>query len=500
MDLVTHKKKERATRNSHSQWWMWSALFIVLLLGFFAIGLFISERGLLSRWLGQEVAAFPPDQAQVHAGQSQQGQSDGDGRAESAKSAVVGVVNGQVITQYDLDLAIAVGRVFYRAARGQPPGSIDEAGAVRQLADDALIQQAAEAAGITVTDREVTRFLEQLKAGQNISDQALATAMEAEGLTMEELRAEIRRVATNDKFMRQQVLANVPADQVETARTNWLNQQRAQADIQVQQIAAAEPVASLGVPVVGALAPDFTLTDLEGEEVTMSDLQGQSVLLYFWTTWCPPCQAELPAIDAIYQKYKEHGLRVLAVDVQEQPALVQDFTQQSAVSFLPVLDETGAVARRYRVRGLPTSFYVNREGTITAVQVGATPPQEIEALATAAMVNTQTPEQIAAADQDHDHADAEVHWHVRLRIIVFGREEQLFNLEKKQFFDIHHPNLTLGEALATYQIDYAEDCILDTCREQERRGTLTVRINGEEVDDFESYILKDGDEVVMELR
>ncbi len=65
---------------------------------------------------------------------------------------------------------------------------------------------------------------------------------------------------------------------------------------------------------------------------------------------------------------------------------------------------------------------------------------------------------------------------------------------------IPHPNLPLGEALATYQINYAGDCILETCQEQGQRGTLTVRINGEAVSDFAGYILKDGDEVVMELQ
>ncbi len=417
-------------------------------------------------------------------------------------TAVVAVVNDQVITQADVDLAIAVGRVFYRASHDQPPGRIDEAGVVRQLVDDALVQQAATAAGISVTGREITGFIRQLKAGEGASDEALTTALQAEAITMDELRAEIRRVAINNKFVQQQVAAGMPADQADAALANWLDQQRAQADIHMEQIGAAEPVASLGEPVVGALAPQFTLSDLDGNEFTLNNLQGQAVLIYFWTTWCPPCQAEMPAIEATYQKYKDQGFRVLAVDAEEQPAPVQDFVQKFGLTFRPLLDQTGAVAKRYRVRGLPTSFVVNRQGAITAVQVGAMTPQEIERFATEAMASTQAPrQQVTAAGHDGDHELSEVHWHARLRIIVNGREEQLFNLEKKKFIDIHRPNLTLGEALATHEINYAEDCILETCQEEQRSGSrLTVRINGKETADFAGYVLHDGDEIVMELR
>lgn len=312
---------------------------------------------------------------------------------------------------------------------------------------------------------------------------------------MGDVQAEIRQVVIDNKF-RQQVLAG----QAETAYADWLKRQRAEADIQMQQIAAAEPVVSRGDPVAGALAPDFTLQDQAGNEVTLSDSFGQPLLLYFWTTWCPPCQAELPVIEATYQEYKDQGFRVLAVNVQEQPAQVQTFIQESGLTLPTVLDETGAVAKRYRVRGLPTSFFVNPQGAITAVQVGAMSPQVLEQFTTGAITSTQVPQQMRAAGQDDDHTDNEVHWHTRLRIIVDGREEKLFNLENQEFIDIHHPNLTLGEALATYKINYAEDCILDTCQETERRGTLTVRINGEVTADFAGYILKDGDEVVMELQ
>ncbi len=509
------RNTQHAVRSSRSQHWVWPVLFVIALLALSAGGFMISNSGLLNRWIKRDATAIGGEsvpltrrQALNTAGVAPEDGRQGPSVGDTA-TAVVAVVNDRVITQADVDLAIAVGRVFYRASQGQPPGKVDEAGVVRQLVDDALVQQAATAAGIGVTEREITGFIKQLKAGEGVEDKALAAALEAEAISMDALRAEIRRVAINNKFVQQQVAAGVPADQANTALANWLDQQRPQADIHMEQIGAAEPVASLGEPVVGALAPQFTLSDtsamlsagLEGHEVALSDLQGQAVLLYFWTTWCPPCRAEMPAIEATYQKYKDQGFRVLAVDAEELPASVQNFVQEFGLTFQPLLDQTGAVAKRYRVRGLPVSYFVNRQGAITAVQVGAINPQDIDRLATEAMASTEAPrQQVTASDHEDDHELSEVHWHARLRIIVNGREEQLFNLEEKKFIDIHRPNLTLGEALATHEIDYAEDCILETCQEEQRSGTLTVRINGKETTDFASHVLQDGDEIVMELR
>lgn len=482
-------------------------MFIVALLILFAGGFMLSNSGLLNRWIKRDATAIggesiPPTRRQtlntagVAPGDGRQGQSAGD-----TATAVVAVVNDQVITQADVDLAIAVGRVFYRASQGQPPGKVDEAGIVRQLVDDALVQQAATAAGIGVTEREITGFIKQLKAGEGVEDKALAAALEAEAISMEALRAEIRRVAVNNKFVQQQVAAGAPADQANAALANWLDQQRPEADIHMEQIGAAEPVASLGEPEVGALAPQFTLGDSDGNEIALNDFQGQTVLLYFWTTWCPPCRADMPAIEATFQKYQDQGFRVLAVDAEEPPATVQSFAQEFGLSFQPLLDQAGAVARRYRVRGLPVSYFVNAQGAITTIHVGAISAPELDRFVTEAMASTQAPrQQVTASDHEDDHALSEVHWHARLRIIVNGREEQLFNLEEKKFIDIHRPNLTLGEALAEHEINYAEDCILETCQAEQRSGTLIVRINGQETTDFAGHVLQDGDEVVMELQ
>jgi len=124
-------------------------------------------------------------------------------------------------------------------------------------------------------------------------------------------------------------------------------------------------------PVVGAPAPDFTLNDLEGNAVTLSDLQGQVVILNFWATWCGPCRLEMPLLQAAYVAHKEQGLVILAIDLDDPVADVQDYTDSLGLTFPVLLDPGVTIADLYRVRGWPTSYFVNRDGFIDNQRVGA---------------------------------------------------------------------------------------------------------------------------------
>jgi thiol-disulfide isomerase/thioredoxin len=92
-----------------------------------------------------------------------------------------------------------------------------------------------------------------------------------------------------------------------------------------------DPTAAPPAPRAGFRAPDFTLTTLDGETVTLSDLRGQPVLINFWATWCPPCRAEMPAIQAAYEQYAAQELVVLGVDMAESPQTVAGFVQESSL-------------------------------------------------------------------------------------------------------------------------------------------------------------------------
>ncbi len=136
---------------------------------------------------------------------------------------------------------------------------------------------------------------------------------------------------------------------------------------------------------VGKLAPDFALTDLEGNPFRLSDLRGKVVFINFWATDCPPCRAEMPEIEAIYQEYKDKGLVVVGVDIMETEAEVRQFVQRGGYSWTFVIDKTGEVTAGYSIAAIPTSFFIDREGIIRAVNIGAMTKRAMEAKLAEAM-------------------------------------------------------------------------------------------------------------------
>ncbi len=125
-------------------------------------------------------------------------------------------------------------------------------------------------------------------------------------------------------------------------------------------------------PREGFLAPDFTLELIGGERVTLSELRGTAVVINLWASWCPPCRAEMPAIQDIYDRNKDRGLEVLAVNTtyQDRESDAAAFAQEFNLTFPIALDRTGEVARQYQLRALPSTFFVDREGVIRKVVIG----------------------------------------------------------------------------------------------------------------------------------
>lgn len=112
------------------------------------------------------------------------------------------------------------------------------------------------------------------------------------------------------------------------------------------------------------LAPDFTLKDLQGREFKLSEQRGKPVLLVFGATWCPSCREEIPYLKEIYAKYARKGLVVVNIDIEEYPDQVARFAEKYQLPYRVLLDETGQVARNYRVRGIPNFTLLNKEGRI----------------------------------------------------------------------------------------------------------------------------------------
>jgi peroxiredoxin len=133
---------------------------------------------------------------------------------------------------------------------------------------------------------------------------------------------------------------------------------------------AGTPQTLGAAPVVGAQAPDFTLANIAGEQVSLSDARGGPVLINFWATWCGPCRVEMPLIEARYQAHKAAGLRVYAVDFDEPQDIVADFARAFNLSFDVLLDPGGTVNDLYRVQAYPTSYFVGSDGRIQVVHIG----------------------------------------------------------------------------------------------------------------------------------
>lgn len=132
---------------------------------------------------------------------------------------------------------------------------------------------------------------------------------------------------------------------------------------------------------VGSQAPEIELKDLRDETVRLSDFRGKPVLVNFWATWCVPCRTEMPIIEKQYRAYKDRqGLVILAVDVKDDSGIdaVRTFLGELSLTFPVLLDADSSAETAYNVRGLPTSFFVDREGVIRAARVGSMNDEYIE--------------------------------------------------------------------------------------------------------------------------
>ena len=107
-------------------------------------------------------------------------------------------------------------------------------------------------------------------------------------------------------------------------------------------------------------APDFTLSRLEGGEVSLIEYQGQVVLMEFWATWCGPCRYSTPSLEAIYRKYRDRGVTVLLINQQETPEAIRKWAENRFTATI-LLDRDGTVARRYGVEGIPQLFIVDQD-------------------------------------------------------------------------------------------------------------------------------------------
>ena len=121
---------------------------------------------------------------------------------------------------------------------------------------------------------------------------------------------------------------------------------------------------SVPAPRVGQPAPDFQLPNLDGKVVKLSDYKGQPVWINFWASWCPPCRAETPDVEAAYENSHPKGLTLLAISMGEDAATVRNYVATTGMTSTVLLDSSETVATLYRVNGIPTHLFVDKDGII----------------------------------------------------------------------------------------------------------------------------------------
>jgi peroxiredoxin len=140
--------------------------------------------------------------------------------------------------------------------------------------------------------------------------------------------------------------------------------------------ACGEPTPQLKA---GEPPPTFRLPRLGADTLAFPDqTAGQIVAIRFWADWCPFCESEMTQLEPVYRKYRDQGLRILAVNVRQDADTAKRFVDKLGVSYETLLDSDGRVARSYGVLGLPTTFFVDRAGRLKGKVIGESTPEVFE--------------------------------------------------------------------------------------------------------------------------
>lgn len=123
-------------------------------------------------------------------------------------------------------------------------------------------------------------------------------------------------------------------------------------------------------------APDFTLKSNSGENIRLSELRGEIILLNFWASWCGPCRQEMPILDAIHKKYSALGFKVLGVNVDLKSKKAADYLKSTPVDFPVLYDPKGEASALYDVSAMPTTAIIDRDGNIRYLHEGYKPGDE----------------------------------------------------------------------------------------------------------------------------
>lgn len=146
----------------------------------------------------------------------------------------------------------------------------------------------------------------------------------------------------------------------------------------------------------GDIAPDFELELLGGGDAWLTDYRGHPIVLNFWATWCQPCRQEMPQLVQAYNEYKDEGLVVIGLNMQEGRDLIRPFAEDRGIDYPILIDRDGDIGDQYRLLGLPTTYFIDANGVIVSIFRGPLEDKVKDTNVQGAIGQTELQQRIAA--------------------------------------------------------------------------------------------------------
>ncbi|HEX8228807.1 MAG TPA: redoxin domain-containing protein [Chloroflexia bacterium] len=281
-------------------------------------------------------------------------------------SDAVARVNGEYIYNGEVTREIDLARATFELAKSdeepQSPGQVLET-----LIDRKLQTQDARKNGVTVTQQEVDAALKGVIERLGVTEPEMQDTLARYNLDLDDLRVPVADAFLINKYIGAFVVSGASDEQDALTRKNeWQTNLAVNSRIEYLKSPGTGPA-----PTLNSEAPDFTLRNLAGEEVKLSDLRGKPVMINFWATWCAPCRVEIPEIVKMYQEtHAEGNYEVLGVATSSSVETVKAFSQEFDMRFPLLPDDGNHITNLYHVLPIPTTFFIDKDGIIRQTHVG----------------------------------------------------------------------------------------------------------------------------------